>query len=212
MNREFLRSIKKSLLTAAWYLGPRTGSASVPRLAPRSYYSNSASFFGAQNISIGEGVYVADTARMICGGLPPYVMAVGSISLGEDSIVRESAMLITYGGTIQTGPRCTINPFSLLQGNGGITIGEDVLIASHVSIISANHQFRKRDENIRTQGETAKGIVIEDDVWIATHATILDGVTIGRGAVVAASALVNRDVPPYSIVAGVPAKVVGERR
>ena len=212
MSRQFLRSIKRSLLTAAWYLRPKTGSDMTPSLAPRSYYSDSASFFGAKNISIGEGAFVADTARMICGGLPPYVVAEGSISLGADSIVRESAMLITYGGKIEIGPRCTINPFSLLQGNGGITIGEDVLIASHVSIISANHEFRQRNVKIRAQGETAKGIVIEDDVWIATHATILDGVTIGRGAVVAASALVNKDVPPYSIVAGVPAKVVGERR
>lgn len=75
-------------------------------------------------------------------------------------------------------------------------------IAPNVVIIGANHVFADPNKTIKSQGSTSKGIVIEDDVWIATNSSILDGVTIGKGSVVAAGAVVNKDVPPYSVVGG----------
>lgn len=99
----------------------------------------------------------------------------------------------------------------MLYGHGGLTIGNDVLIATHVVIIPANHVFERRDVTISAQGERRQGVTIEDDVWVAAHATILDGVRIGRGAVIAAGAVVNADVAPYAVVAGVPAKTIRYR-
>jgi acetyltransferase-like isoleucine patch superfamily enzyme len=104
-----------------------------------------------------------------------------------------------------------INPYSLLYGQGGLTIGNNVLIASHCTIVPVNHTFSDPARPIQEQAETRQGIRIEDDVWIASHVTILDGVTVGRGAVIAAGAVVTKDVPPYAIVGGVPAKVLKDR-
>lgn len=120
-------------------------------------------------------------------------------------------MLMAYGESIVVGDRVSINPFSILYGHGGLRIGSDVLIAAHVTIIPANHNFIRPDMRIREQGETRLGITIGDDVWIGTGARILDGVTIGNGSVIAAGAVVRSDVPPYCVVAGVPARSIGTR-
>ena len=92
-----------------------------------------------------------------------------------------------------------------------VTIGSNVSIAPNVVIVGMNHVFSNLDDTIKSQGSTSKGIIFEDDVWIATNVSILDGITIGKGTVIAAGAVVNKDVPPYSVMAGVPAKVVKQR-
>jgi acetyltransferase-like isoleucine patch superfamily enzyme len=96
-------------------------------------------------------------------------------------------------------------------GGGGIQIGSNVLIGQSVSIHSESHNFQIADQLIRTQGITYVGIVIGDDVWIGSKTVILDGVKIESGAVVGAGSVVTRSIPAYSIVAGVPAKVIGTR-
>lgn len=98
------------------------------------------------------------------------------------------------------GRRC------LLDGRGGLKIGRNVNISSYSLFITAGHD--PHVPNFR--GHTGP-IVIEDFAWVATRATVLAGVTIGRGAVVAAGAVVNRDVEPFTIVGGVPAREIGRR-
>jgi maltose O-acetyltransferase len=105
---------------------------------------------------------------------------------------------------IRIGSRVSINAYAHFWGQGGITIGDDCLIASHVTITSLTHDIdapRFRDSLIQ------KPVVLEDNVWIGSHATILPGVTIGRGAVVGAGAVVTKNVPPRAVVVGVPARV-----
>lgn len=92
-----------------------------------------------------------------------------------------------------------------------IKIGRDSLIGAYSYIISANHCFKDRNTPIRLQGYTGAAIEIGNDVWIGCHATILPGVTIGNGAIIAAGAVVNKDVPPFEIWGGVPAKKIGKR-
>jgi acetyltransferase-like isoleucine patch superfamily enzyme len=98
-----------------------------------------------------------------------------------------------------------------VYGHGNTTIGNNVLIAGHCMIIPNNHNFKNKDKLIRLQGNSSKGIAIGDDVWIAHGCSILDGVSIGNGAVIAAGSVVNNDVPPYAIFGGVPAKEIGHR-
>jgi acetyltransferase-like isoleucine patch superfamily enzyme len=95
--------------------------------------------------------------------------------------------------------------------SGSVTIGRDTLIAGYVTIIDANHVFTDADRPIREQGGAKKPIVIGSDVWIGAHAVILQGVTIGNGAVVAANATVTHDVAPRTVVGGTPARVIAER-
>jgi acetyltransferase-like isoleucine patch superfamily enzyme len=95
-----------------------------------------------------------------------------------------------------------------VYGHGGITIGNHVRIATHVVIVASNHIFDEPGMLIASQGVTAKGIAIDDDVWIGANAFILDGVHISSGAVIAAGAVVTKDVPSNAVVAGVPARIL----
>lgn len=135
----------------------------------------------------------------------------GSISIGNCCDVDEGVLIRTYGGRIYIGSNVSINAYTFLHGGGGVSIGNNVRIASHVSIISANHVFSSVNILIKDQGETKIGIFIEDDVWIGTGVRILDGVKIKRGSVIGAGSVVNRDVDEYCVYAGVPAKFIKKR-
>lgn len=118
---------------------------------------------------------------------------------------------ITYEGIVVGDHVQIARGACLLAVEAGLTIGNKVLIAPNVTIVTGDHPIDLRgrfiyDIAVKSPGEDLP-VVIEDDVWIGTGAIILKGVTVGRGAVVAAGALVLDDVPPYAIVAGVPAKV-----
>lgn len=112
---------------------------------------------------------------------------------------------------LSIGDNVTIGRSTLLVTLGGVTIGNDVMVSYACKIISASHRIPARDESLRTSGVEVESIVIEDDSWIGASAIILPGVTIGRGSVVAAGAVVTRDVPRYAVVAGVPANVLRYR-
>jgi len=135
----------------------------------------------------------------------------GRVSLGDDCWIHTGAMLLGYGGAIVLGDRCSVNPYSVLYGHGGLEIGNDVLIASHCVFIPGNHRFDLCDVPIRQQGLTALGIVVEDDVWFGTGVRVLDGCRVGTGSVVAAGAVVTKDIPPYVVAGGVPARVLRAR-
>jgi acetyltransferase-like isoleucine patch superfamily enzyme len=133
------------------------------------------------------------------------------VSIGDHCSIRSNAQIYALGGAVTIGDHCSLNPFCVLYGTGGLVIGNRVRIAAHTVIVAAMHRFDRRDVPIMDQGSDARGIVIEDDVWIGTGARILDGVRVGTGAIVAAGAVVVRDVPPFAIVGGVPAKTIRER-
>jgi maltose O-acetyltransferase len=117
-------------------------------------------------------------------------------------------VVIEHPEKVSIGQGGSIAAFLHIWGRGGVTIGDRVLIASHVSIVSETHDYTKHP---MTETAILKPVVIEDDVWIGTHCSILPGVTIGRGAVVGAGAVVTRDIPPMSVNVGVPAKPVAYR-
>lgn len=116
-------------------------------------------------------------------------------------------------GKLIIGDNTGFNFFVMVDASDGgtVKIGRDVLIASHVVIRSSNHNFDNRNIPINKQGHTPGAIIIEDDVWIGTSAVILPNVAIGKGAIIAAGAVVTKNVEPYTIVAGVPAGKIGER-
>jgi acetyltransferase-like isoleucine patch superfamily enzyme len=155
-------------------------------------------------VRVGAGTKIALTARLKPGR--------GTIEIGARCNIKPNVMLLAHDGRIRLGDHVSVNPFSVLYGAGGLTIGSNVLIAPHVVIVPANHRFEDPDVPIRSQGESRRGIAIGDDVWIGAGARVLDGVTIGSGSIVAAGAVVTRDVRPYSVVAGVPAREIRMRR
>jgi len=134
------------------------------------------------------------------------------VTLGDECAIEPGAILYTHGGEIHIGRRTLVGPYCALYGSGGIRVGNDVLIGPHSVLVAGNHRFDRLDLPIREQGDDLIGIRVESDVWIAAHAVILDGVTVGSGSVIAAGAVVNRDVPPFAVVAGVPCRVIADRR
>lgn len=165
--------------------------------------SSSAIIRGAENIGFSRGCRIG---RQVELNAPQ-----GSIQFGERVSLGPYVIIESRGGNVRIGSHTGIGPFCVLYGHGGLEIGSSCLIASHVVFIPENHRFDRTDLPMREQGGSRRGIRIGDDVWLATQVVVLDGVTIGKGAVIGAGAVVTHDIPPYAIAYGVPAKVVGYR-
>lgn len=125
----------------------------------------------------------------------------------SDAFVGMHVTLMSRG-SIHLGKRSAVNAWCILDGRGStLRIGDDSDIGTHTHIWTLEH-----DPNDPVHGTRGAPVAIDDHVWIASRVTILPGVTIGRGAVVAAGAVVTQDVAPMAIVAGVPARVIGQRQ
>lgn len=135
------------------------------------------------------------------------------VRIGHKAEIQDYVIIRTHENPVVIGAFCQINPFTVIYGGSGVYIGDNVMIAPHCMIAAGDHDFRQLDRPIRFAGSLSKGpIVIEDNVWIGANCTITDGVRIGRDAVVGAGSVVTRDVAPFDIVAGVPARVIGNRK
>ena len=129
------------------------------------------------------------------------------INLGKKGFVMMNVEFRT-GKNISIGDYCFINKGVLLDGRGGnLSIGNNVDIAQDVNVWTLSH-----DPHNDLHQVWGAAVNIEDYVWIGSRATILPGITIGRGAVVAAGSVVTKDVPPMAMVGGVPAKIIGQRK
>lgn len=135
------------------------------------------------------------------------------VSIGDCAEINEYVIIKTVKAKVSIGSFTQVNPFTVIYGNAGVKIGNNVMIAPHCVIASGNHDFKQTSGPMRFAGTLTNGpIVIEDNVWIGANCTILDGVKIGKEAVVAAGSVVNKDVPEWAIVGGVPARVIGTRK
>ncbi|MGE3840909.1 MAG: DapH/DapD/GlmU-related protein [Vicinamibacterales bacterium] len=160
----------------------------------------------ANHISLGRNAYLDQGV---------YLHACpGGIDIGDGTLVMHGSVLHVYNfrdlphAGIRIGNGSLIGEYNVIRGQGGVSIGHRVYTSPMVQIIAVNHVFDEVGRPFVEQGITARGIAIEDDVWIGSGAVITDGVTIGRRSVVAAGAVVTRDVPAETVVAGVPARVV----
>ena len=154
-----------------------------------------------ENISFAQGCQVRKFKNISLGSninLGPY----SQIYAGEKS-----------DGHIEMGSNVDCNSNVMINADcgGSIKIGSNVLIGPNVVLRASDHVFTKRDTPIRQQGHEIGEIIIEDDVWIAANAVILPNVTVKKGAIVGAGAVVTKDVETYTIVGGVPAKPIGMR-
>ena len=155
--------------------------------------------FLGRHVMIGEGCFLdANTAQ-------------GRIELQDDVWLSRGSYIVAGRAQVVVGPTTYIGHRCLLYGHSGIQIGRDVLLANDVQMICGNHTFSRRDIPIRAQPPLGAPVVVEDDVWLGASAIVLGGVTIGKGSVVGAGAVVTHSLPPYSIARGVPAVVVGTR-
>lgn len=118
---------------------------------------------------------------------------------------------IKFPENITVGNNVSFNEYDWIDGNGGLEIGNYVSIGPHTSIVTFSHGHNDLSIPIKMQKKELKKVTIEDNVWIGAGVTITCGVRIGTGSIIGAGSVVLKDVEPYSIVAGVPAKVIGKR-
>ncbi len=135
-----------------------------------------------------------------------------NFSIGRNSIIECTGVLRELGENFEIGENVGIAANAFIAVRGKLKIGNDTILGPGVSIHTENHNFNEVDKPIRLQGATRKGVQIGDDCWIGSKAVILDGIKIGSHVIVAAGAVVNKDVPDYAIVGGVPAKVIRMRK
>lgn len=122
------------------------------------------------------------------------------------------SFILTWGNDIIAGDNFSLNAFSAVYGQGGVKIGNNVMIAGNTTIIPANHSIERIDIPMLEQEQTKKGIVIEDDVWIGSGVRILDGVTVSKGCVIGAGAVVTKTTDSYGVYLGIPAKKKKSRK
>lgn len=142
-------------------------------------------FIGIESITFGEGVSL--------GTISFFAADMGKISVGANTGFNRNVHINASVG-------------------GEISIGADCLIGPNVVMRTAGHRFDDLNIPIRKQGHICKDIIIHDDVWVGSNAVILGGVVIGNGAVIGAGAVVTKDVPPFAVVGGVPARILKYRK
>lgn len=163
---------------------------------------------------VGKGVTVTHGSHIRCGrnvkfedyaeihGLCSEGLTFGdNVTISRGVMIRPSSY---YGGDLGKGlvmgDHSSIGPYGYVGCSGKITIGSNVMLGPKCSLFAENHVFENTDATIKEQGVKQKGITIEDDCWIGSNTIILDGVTIGKGSVIAAGSVVSKDVPAYSVL------------
>ena len=135
---------------------------------------------------------------------PPY----RKFSLGDYSVIESYSCINNAVGDVIVGDHTRVGLHNTIIGP--VTIGSHVNLAQGITVTALNHNFADKDRKIDEQGVSTSPVIIGDDIWIGANAVILPGVTIGDHSVVAAGAVVTKDVPPHTLVAGVPAKIIKE--
>lgn len=162
-------------------------------------------------IHLGRGVTLGD--RVLIDGLSREGVSIGTgTSIGPYTAIEATGVISNLGKGCVIGERSGIGAYSFIGAAGGVKIGNDVIMGQYVSFHSENHCFGAIDKPIREQGVTREGIVVDDDCWVGAKVTFLDGVHVGRGCVIAAGSVVRGVIAPYSVVAGVPARLIKTRK
>jgi acetyltransferase-like isoleucine patch superfamily enzyme len=175
------------------------------------FFGRQVHFYNYRNISLGKWVRLDDWVFL--GALGKGKLAIGNNSgIGAFSRIEISQSFNNIGNSITIGDNVGIGPYASLGGAGGLEIGDECIIGPYLSCHPENHHFEKLEVSIRHQGVYRQGIKIGKNCWIGAKVSILDGVEIGEGSVIAAGAVVTKSFPPNSVVGGIPAKLIKSRK
>jgi acetyltransferase-like isoleucine patch superfamily enzyme len=178
-----------------------------------------------KGMMLGKGVSFFNISKIKWGkflrlGNQVYVSALSkngihfgdNVSIGAFSRVIVSTSLNNIGNKIVIGNNVGIGEFAYLGGAGGLEIGDECIVGQYLSCHPENHNHSNLEIAIRHQGVSRKGITIGENCWIGSKVTILDGVNIGNGSIIAAGSVVTKSFPENSIIGGVPAKLLKNRK
>lgn len=149
---------------------------------------------------------------LVCEG-PIYIPALGGTVTLADNVRLGPQVRIgaSNGAIIEIGSSVSINQGTFIIAQKKIIIGNDCRIGEYVSIRDNDHGWKNKNKLIRNQGFVSSEVIIGNDVWIGRSATICKGVHIGDGAVIGSNSVVTKNVPPYTVAVGVPAKIIANR-
>jgi acetyltransferase-like isoleucine patch superfamily enzyme len=167
-------------------------------------------FFNMTKIRFGKFMKLGDHVYLSALGSEGITLG-NNVGLGAFSRIVVSTSLNDIGSYIRIGNNVGIGEFAYLGGAGGLEIGNDCIVGQYFSCHPENHNYADADLPIRMQGVNRKGIQIGNNCWIGSKVTVLDGVTIGDGCIIAAGAVVTKSFPANSIIGGVPAKRLKDR-
>jgi acetyltransferase-like isoleucine patch superfamily enzyme len=135
----------------------------------------------------------------------------GRVFINKDCELSQGVILKAYGGSIHISENCFLGEYVTIYGHGGVEIGANTLIAMHTCIVSSNHTMPGKNELIRSCRDVLMPVTIGSDVWIGAGVKILGNVNIGNGCVIGAGAVVTKNLPPYAVAVGSPAKIIKYR-
>lgn len=185
-----------------YFLGSSTGLVFLGR---RCRIKHKSLIHFGRTINIGDNVQI--------NGLSKEGLRIGNnVSILSNTIIEGTGVIRNLGIGMEIGNNVGIAQNCFIQVRGKVIIGNDVIFGPNVSVFSENHNFLDTEKPIRDQGETRIGVIIENGVWIGSGAIILDGVTVGNNSIIASGSVVNKNVAPYSIVGGIPAKFIKSRK
>lgn len=161
-------------------------------------------------LSVGQSVVIDDYVRIDAHSSQGITLG-DRVTVGRFAMISGSGVVAEPGVGITVGSNTAIGTRNIIWGQGGVVIGSNCLFGPGVTIISENHRYSDAEQLIRSQGSVRAPITIGDDCWLGSNVTVLAGVSVGKGCVIAAGSIVTKDIESDSIVAGVPARVIGQR-
>ncbi|WP_413537195.1 acyltransferase [Carnobacterium divergens] len=174
------------------------------------FFKKGISLQAKRKIEFGKAVTVGKEVNI--NALSKKGVKIGdNVSIGDYSIISCTGILSKVGVGFSIGKNSSFGEFCYFGSAGGITIGENVIMGQSIRFHSENHLFDRTDILIKDQGVSNKGIKVGDNCWIGAGAVFLDGISIGDGCVIGANSLLNKDIPPNSVVVGNPAKIIKKR-
>ena len=158
-------------------------------------------------IRIGDDVVIDDGCCLDAKGTDNE-----GISIGDGVFIGRNTILSCKNGDIIVDDHANIGFNSEIFSAARVRLGKNALVAAYVYLVGGDHLYDRVDTPVLQQGRTARGIEVDDNVWLGAHVVVSDGSRVGRDAIIGAGAVVIGDVPPFHIAAGVPAKIIRDRR
>ncbi|MGC8714770.1 MAG: acyltransferase [Leptodesmis sp.] len=191
----------------AWSLRRRLYQLILAQMSKTSFIQEGVEITGGRSIFLGNNTAILRHSCLIAESTSSKIYIGDAVTVNKDVEIEAKD-----GAIVEIGDRTFINKSVWIMAGASVKIGKDCLIAPYVGIVATNRSYADPNIPINRQAPTSKGITIGDDCWLGHRVSVLDGVTIGQGCVIGAGAVVTKDIPPYSIAVGVPAKVVGSRK
>ncbi|MEE2638197.1 MAG: acyltransferase [Acidobacteriota bacterium] len=158
-------------------------------------------------IFIGDDVAIDDNCCLDAKGTDNR-----GITIGSGAFIGRNTILSCKNGDIEVDERANIGFNCEIFSGGRVRLGKNTLVAAYTYLVGGDHLHDRTDVPVLDQGRVAKGIEVDDNVWLGAHVVIADGAHVGRDAIIGAGAVVRGEIPPFQIAAGVPARVIRDRR